>query len=821
MNLVVALLGATALCAATDMPCSTKSVAPAAWAFRGPGSYTEDAQSKLAWSSATAAVAHGANDTWFVGAVNGGVWRTTSGMHAGKQHWEPVTDGQPVRCSSIGALATGAAVGRPEVVVAGCGFSTSSMMGVDWNVGDTGDFGGLLFSLDSGDTWAMAEGFPENYNIGALTVLRNSSVLVGARSHFLDREDGGMWRGSLATPQAAFARVYDKPVYALARHGSTVLAARPFVATDSVVRSDDGGSSWSSFAEGIDWLEGRVAFYPALDISADGTTAFVGALTVKPVPEDERLQVNTSGAIFTRNLSATSSEWILVPNTPRLDNDCMPKDRMALLADPTDASILYVAGNANYNTYRVRHAEGHWTNLRSPDGAEPHSDDRNYAWDPSGGGRLVIVTDGGVSVRDDPHSDTGQWRSANGDMGTMEMLAASYDPVGDRWIACAQDNTCMLSPPGAKPDGVANSVVGGDGTVTAVDVRASPPRLFGGVQSFGTEDEEEEEEGRSWSPGDEGDDKGDGEGKKRAASSSGLRFVQGDLVVDVPVPTYFESRQMPFFVQPFALNAIEPTKVLLWANSSTDGQMAAGIYVFDVPYGVTSGEQIGKPSLLATTPEDCYLIHAGGTLGGKAAPNFLVAMSATMLYVRTAGPTAALVPKPLPVAFAKPITKLYDASGHKIESPTSHGKTVSLAVAASDASVIAVSGWLSVLSNSNVTESVWLSSDLGSSWRNVMGDLAEASATIGLARPMGMAFVDLDGGERALLVGVVNGLYVTRASAPGRWTRLGRCTELPLVIVYGIEYEASSDTLVAATLGRGVYTLNNAKAEIAKALAAA
>ena len=113
------------------------------------------------------------------------------------------------------------------------------------------------------------------------------------------------------------------------------------------------------------------------------------------------------------------------------------------------------------------------------------------------------------------------------------------------------------------------------------------------MQSFGTE--EEEEEGRSLLPEDEGDENEDSEGEKRVASSSGLRFVQGDLTVDVPVPTYFESRQMPYFVQPFALNAIEPTKVLLWANSSTDGQMAAGVHEFDVPYGVTSGDQIGSP----------------------------------------------------------------------------------------------------------------------------------------------------------------------------------------------------------------------------------
>ena len=155
--------------------------------------------------------------------------------------------------------------------------------------------------------------------------------------------------------------------------------------------------------------------------------------------------MDTSGAIYSRNLSAPSSKWVLVPNTPRLDNDCMPKDRMALLVDPTDPSILYVAGNAKYNTYRVRHAEGRWTNLRSPDGAEPHSDDRNFAWDPMGGGRLVIVTDGGVSVRDNPRSSTGQWRSANGDMGTMEMLAASYDPVGNRWIVCARQHMHVVS----------------------------------------------------------------------------------------------------------------------------------------------------------------------------------------------------------------------------------------------------------------------------------------------------------------------------------------------------------------------------------------
>ena len=106
----------------------------------------------------------------------------------------------------------------------------------------------------------------------------------------------------------------------------------------------------------------------------------------------------------------------------------------------------------------------------------------------------------------------------------------------------------------------------------------------------------EEEEGRSWSqsPGDGNDDEEDNEGEKRAASSSGLRFVQGDLVVDVPVPTYFESRQMPYFVQPFALNAVEPTKVLLWVLTSADARGASRVTAWPAERGRSAADQCAE-----------------------------------------------------------------------------------------------------------------------------------------------------------------------------------------------------------------------------------
>ena len=100
------------------------------------------------------------------------------------------------------------------------------------------------------------------------------------------------------------------------------------------------------------------------------------------------------------------------------------------------------------------------------------------------------------------------------------------------------------------------------------------PRVLTPTQ-FDDDEEEEEEE-------DDDDDAGRTRRGARARPS-GLRFVQGDRVVDVPVPSYFEPRQLPYFVQPFALNAIRPTRVVLWANSTADGTGQAGVYEFFVP----------------------------------------------------------------------------------------------------------------------------------------------------------------------------------------------------------------------------------------------
>ena len=237
------------------------------------------------------------------------------------------------------------------------------------------------------------------------------------------------------------------------------------------------------------------------------------------------------------------------------------------------------------------------------------------------------------------------------------------------------------------------------------------------------------------------------------------------------------------------------------------------------------GEDIMEPRLLAATP------HASSVLtfvAGHAATkdeHLLVGVNGTHLYYRTGSASARVAVKKLPTGFAFPYILQYDKDGQPIIGPVSHGQTVFLSVSTSDPKVLAVSGSPSVHSNAHTEgpDSVWVSTDAGDTWTDVSGDLYAATATVGRPRPSGVTLLPTKKGT-ALLVGTVNGIFVSwpevdTASGDGsggmnRWTRLGTCEDLPLVLVMGISYEPTSDTLVAATMGRGVYVLHGALAAV-------
>lgn len=195
--------------------------------------------------------------------------------------------------------------------------------------------------------------------------------------------------------------------------------------------------------------------------------------------------------------------------------------------------------------------------------------------------------------------------------------------------------------------------------------------------------------------------------------------------------------------------------------------------------------------------------------------SLIVALNDSALLYRSAATGGGLVARPLPTLFARPIIFDYvrndDGDFEYVLGPTSHDKTVSLAVSPEDPTVVAVTGWTSVVDTAG-PEQVWVSYDAGENWIDETYDLRAATGAIGQIRPSALLFVPVSDGV-ALLVGASNGVYVQKKKS---WTRLGACAELPQVLVAGLSYEA--DVLVAATMGRGVYVMHNVSSVLDKVL---
>ena len=143
---------------------------------------------------------------------------------------------------------------------------------------------------------------------------------------------------------------------------------------------------------------------------------------------DQSDPTKTGSGLFWRDTAGAATEWAPIPQPSQsLDDDNMPKDRMALLVDPDDSGLLYVAGNGGQVVWRGRWREDDpaWEDMLQ-DVAEgtglPHVDCRNFAWDAETGS-LVLVSDGGVFVRSSPKEKGGSWVSGNGDLAAMELVS--------------------------------------------------------------------------------------------------------------------------------------------------------------------------------------------------------------------------------------------------------------------------------------------------------------------------------------------------------------------------------------------------------------
>lgn len=364
---------------------------------------------------------------------------------------------------------------------------------------------------------------------------------------------------------------------------------------------------------------------------------------------------------------------------------------MALLFAPGDDKTLYVAGNADHVAWRVTDWRGpapSWDSLLggdTSDGAEPHCDCRNFAWDDESAS-LLLTSDGGVFRRSAPAQSGGKWTSLVGDIAAIELLSVRYDARDGSWVAGAQDN-CVLLGSAAPSPSRALCVEFGDSTLTDIDRSVSPARFFGSTQFLGQVEDDD---------------------NKIRNDTFSFGYFEGSKQVPIPLSSTFPEKAFPFFVSPFAVNAVDPEKLMLWAAATESTQ--GGFYEVAIPH---SGP-VGKPILRVPTQSTTVFTLLYGRAASEDA-NSIAALNATHIMHASAKSADSLRAYALPSSYATPVTLNYDKEGDIVLGPVSHDMTVSLAQSPADATLVAVGGWPRVSDNGG-EERVFVSADEGRTW---------------------------------------------------------------------------------------------------------
>jgi len=330
----------------------------------------------------------GDSTTFYFGAVDGGVWKTSD---AGVV-WTPIFDGQPV--ASIGALAV--APSDPKTIYVGTGES---------DIRSSLSFGkGAYKSVDGGRSW-LHIGLEDTRHISRIVVdPQNAAIVyVGALGHvygpseqrgvYKSTDGGSHWTRVL--DQGSEIGVSDLAI--CSGHPQLLFAGtwntwRPPWSTYAPIdrpggglyRSQDAGTTWSKLS-GTGLPEGpwgRVG----VDVAPDGKRVYA------------LIQSKKSGLYRSDDGGDT---WTLANDDPRLTSRAWYFNRVTI--DPSNSDVLYIPNVALY---------------RSEDGGKtisivrgaPGGDDYHQIWiDPRNSASMVLGTDQGTTISLDRGQTWSTW----------------------------------------------------------------------------------------------------------------------------------------------------------------------------------------------------------------------------------------------------------------------------------------------------------------------------------------------------------------------------------------------------------------------------
>jgi hypothetical protein len=712
-------------------------------------------------------------DIVYIGAVNGGIWKTTD-ARADNPHWVSQTDAMPA--ASIGCLAFDPTDARYKTLVAGIGWFSS--------LGYGGARTGLLRTEDGGLNWMAIDGH------GALKGLNIAEVAPRGRTIVLaaNNEDNpqgphvGIWR---SRPDGIWEQISGKnggdlpwgPSYDLAVDPTNPRRLFTNGGFDGIYRSD--GPDDASFGER--WVKVSNAAmdnlltnhvnpeHPDTPTWAFNVRIAVGRHDDVYVAIVNHYDIQTAqgkvhhyyvAGLFRSPDGGTS--WVQIEPPRNADSDLHPGGQaelhLAMAADPGSGRIVYMAGDRQQvypdatgqqlgpNSIGARDYSGIsfrgdftpganvlWSHLTHrataavPGGGTahftaPHADARALAV--AADRSLLEGCDGGIYRRTRPLDNAGDWFSMNGDLHITEFHAVAWDSVAHLLMGGAQDTGTPEQRQEA--DDRLESVSTGDGGVVAVDDMGTPGVSVRYSSYFGL-----------------------GTFIRRVyhADTGKIEKFEPALIEGVNPPEF-----TPQFYTPIRLNAVQPRRIVFGAANA-------------VYESLDQGETINKllPPITVNGVGPNPIAY-----GARGNADILYVGSGSSIYVRGAAPPA-------------PLTKAEKYGGGYVVGITLDPRNPRSAFAVDP-------------------NRVFHTNDRGDHWDDITGRLASLGP--GTLRSVAFATHNDKG---AILVGSDLGVFSAHGPDFNAWAEFGH--GLPKVPVFHLEFDPRDRLILAGTFGRGAWLL--------------
>ncbi len=427
------------------------------WVAQGPGPNTmgqvENITDREVVGAINAVAPHPTDaNIVYVGAVNGGNWKTINAM-AASPTWKRQTDSN--ESMSIGALEFDPTNATNQMLVAGIGrFSSFGGRG--------GSRTGLLRTTDGGTNWIPIDGGGTLDGINISGVAPRGNVIVISANTADNPANRGIWRstntGGLWTPISGGVGtgLPSGTTFDLASDPSDPTRLFTNAGANGIYRSTNTGATWTKVSDA------------AMDALISGSTNNIEIV----VGSSNNVYVaivnaGTLAGLFRSGNGGTTWTAMDLPATAEggIHLGGQGGTHLSLAADPSNANIVYIGGDRQGGPFpnsigavdfsgRLFRGDAsqpsgsqfvHLTHSNSlgPAGggtasnSSPHADSRDM--DVAANGMLIEVDDGGIYRRTTPQRNTGDWFSMNGDIQTTEFHNVAWDANSNIVIGGAQD----------------------------------------------------------------------------------------------------------------------------------------------------------------------------------------------------------------------------------------------------------------------------------------------------------------------------------------------------------------------------------------------